>query len=73
MGVFRIPDPDEYLSASDFREVAEKVITLLPLLVLEEAPLDPGNIWLVVIPDILDFHVVILIFIWRELAGGPVY
>jgi len=46
--VFTIPDPDEYLSASDVKDVAEEVITPLPLPGVGE-PLDPGDIWLVVI------------------------
>jgi len=41
--VFTIPDPDEYLSASDVKDVAEEVITPLPLPGVGE-PLDPGDI-----------------------------
>jgi len=40
---------DEYLSASDVKDVAEEVITPLPLPGVEGSPLDPGDIWLVVI------------------------
>jgi hypothetical protein len=29
--VFEIPDPDNYLSASEIKDVAEEVITPLPL------------------------------------------
>ncbi len=47
--MFTIPDPDEYLSASDVKDVAEEVITPLPLPGVEGSPLDPGDIWLVVI------------------------
>jgi len=47
--VFTIPDPDEYLSASDVKDVAEEVITPLRCRVSRGAP-DPGDIWLVVIP-----------------------
>jgi len=47
--VFKIPDPDEFLSASDVKDVAEEVITPLPLPGVEGSPLDPGDIWLVVI------------------------
>jgi len=46
--VFTIPDPDEYLSASDVKDVAEEVITPLRCRGVGE-PLDPGDIWLVVI------------------------
>jgi len=47
--VFKIPDPDDYLSASDVKDVAEEVITPLSLPGVEGSPLDPGDIWLVVI------------------------
>jgi len=36
--VFTIPDPDEYLSASDVKDVAEEVITPLPLPGVEGPP-----------------------------------
>ncbi len=47
--MFNIPEPDEYLSTSDVKDVAEEVI--FPPLVAgcRGEPLDPGNIWLVVI------------------------
>ena len=47
--MFTIPEPDDYLSASDVKDVAEEVITPLPLPGVEGSPLDPGDIWLVVI------------------------
>jgi hypothetical protein len=47
--VFTIPDPDRYLSASDVKDVAEEIIAPLPLPGVEGSPLDPGDIWLVVI------------------------
>jgi hypothetical protein len=47
--VFTIPNPDKYLSASDVKDVAEEVIAPLPLPGVEGSPLDPGDIWLVVI------------------------
>ncbi len=47
--MFKIPDPDDYLSASDVKDVAEEVIAPLPLPGVEGSPLDPGDIWLVVI------------------------
>ena len=47
--MFTIPDPDGFLSASDVKDVAEEVITPLPLPGVEGSPLDPGDIWLVVI------------------------
>jgi len=47
--VFKIPDPDGFLSASDVKDVAEEIITALPLPGVEGSPLDPGDIWLVVI------------------------
>ena len=48
--MFSISDPDGYLSASDVKDVAEEVITPLPLPGVEGSPLDPGDIWLVVSP-----------------------
>jgi hypothetical protein len=47
--MFTIPDPDEYLSALDVKDVAEEVIAPLPLPRVEGNPLDPSDIWLVVI------------------------
>ena len=47
--MFTIPDPDGYLSASDVKDVTEEVITPLPLPGVEGSPIDPGDIWLVVI------------------------
>ena len=47
--MFSIPNPDEYLSAADVKDVVEKVITPLLLRVIEGIPLNPGDIWLVVI------------------------
>jgi len=48
--VFTIPQPDTWLSASDVKEVAEDVISPLPLPGVEgHSPLDPGDIWAVVI------------------------
>ncbi len=47
--MFRIPNPDEYISASDVKDVADEVISPLPLPGVEGSPLDPGDIWLVVI------------------------
>jgi hypothetical protein len=47
--VFTTPGPDKYLSASDVKDVAEEVIAPLPLPGVEGSPLDPGDIWLVVI------------------------
>jgi hypothetical protein len=47
--VFTIPDPDGYLSASEVKDVAQEVITPLPLPGVEGSPFDPGDIWLVVI------------------------
>jgi hypothetical protein len=43
LDVFTIPDPDEYLSASDVKEVAEDVIAPLPLPGVEGSPLDPAT------------------------------
>jgi len=47
--VFTIPDPDEYLSASDVKDVAEEVITPLPLPGVEGSPVDPDISAIVVI------------------------
>jgi hypothetical protein len=47
--VFELPDPEKYLSAADVKDVAEEVITLLPLPGVKASPLDPGDIWLVVV------------------------
>ena len=47
--MFTIPDPDRYLSESDVKDVAEEIIASLPLPGVEGSPLDPGDIWLVVI------------------------
>jgi len=46
--VFTIPDPDEYLSASDVKDVAEEGHYATPLPGVEGEPLDPGDIWLVI-------------------------
>ena len=47
--MFSIPNPDEHLSAADVKDVAEEVITPLPLPDVKGSTLDPGDIWLVVI------------------------
>ncbi len=47
--MFEIPDPDNLLTASDVKDVAEEVITPLLLPGVEGSPLDPGDIWSVVI------------------------
>jgi len=47
--VFSISNPDEYILAADVKDVAEEVITPLPLPGVEGSLLDPGDIWLVVI------------------------
>jgi hypothetical protein len=47
--VFTLPEPDGCLSASDVKDLAEEVISPLPLPGVEGSPLDPGDIWLVVI------------------------
>lgn len=47
--MFELPDPYEYLLTSEIRDIAEEVIIRLPLPSVEESPLDPGDIWLVVI------------------------
>jgi hypothetical protein len=49
LDVFTIPDPDDYLSASDVTDVAEGVTAPLPLSGVGGSPLDAGDIWLVVI------------------------
>ena len=47
--MFNIPDPGGYLSASEIKEIAEAVISPLPLpgAGVEGSPLNPGDIWLV--------------------------
>jgi len=47
--VFSIPQPDGVLSDSDVKDLAEDVICQLPLPGIEGSPLDPGDIWAVVI------------------------
>jgi len=47
--VLNLPNPDGYLSASDVKDVAADIIGLLPMPGVEGSPLDPGDIWLVVI------------------------
>jgi hypothetical protein len=47
--VFELPDSDGYLSASEVKDIAEKAFSSLPLLGVKRSPLDPGDIWLVVI------------------------
>ena len=47
--MFTLPEPDGCLSASDVKDLAEEVISPLPLPGVEGSPLDPGDIWLVVI------------------------
>jgi len=47
--VFSIPQPDGVLSDSDVKDLAEDVICRLPLPGIEGSPLDPGDIWAVVI------------------------
>ena len=47
--MFNLPDPDDCFSASDVKDVAEEVVSPLPLPGVEGSPLDPGDIWLVVI------------------------
>ena len=47
--MFKLPEPDGYLSASDVKELAEDLIGYLPLPGVEGSPLDPGDIWAVVI------------------------
>ena len=46
--MFTRPNPDRYLSAADVRDVAEEVISPLPLPGVE-GTLDTGDIWAVVI------------------------
>ncbi|GAB7020979.1 hypothetical protein JCM18750_38410 [Halostagnicola bangensis] len=47
--MFTIPQSDGVLSESDVKDVAEDVISQLPLPGIECSPLDPGEIWAVVI------------------------
>ena len=47
--MFSIPQPDGVLSDSDVKDLAEDVICQLPLPGIEGSPLDPGDIWAVVI------------------------
>ena len=47
--MFKLPDPDGHLSASKVKDLAEEVISPLPLPGVEGSPLDPGDIWPVVI------------------------
>ena len=47
--MLELTDPDGYLSASEVKDTAEAVIFPLPLPDVEGSPLDPGDIWLVVI------------------------
>ncbi|EMA36001.1 transposase IS4 family protein [Halobiforma lacisalsi AJ5] len=47
--MFTIPQADGVLSDSDVKDVAENVIGQLPLPGIEGSPLDPGEIWAVVI------------------------
>ena len=47
--MLELTDPDGYLSASEVKDTAEAVISLLPLPGVEGSPLDPDDIWLVVI------------------------
>ncbi|RZV06499.1 DDE family transposase [Natrinema hispanicum] len=49
MNVFKTPQPDGVLSDSDVKHLAEDVICQLPLPGIEGSPLDPGDIWAVVI------------------------
>ncbi len=49
MNVFSVPQPDGVLSDSDVKDLAEDVICQLPLPGIEGSPLDPGDIWAVVI------------------------
>ena len=44
-----LPQPDGYLSASDVKDVAEDVICPLPLPGIDGSPLDPDDIWPIVI------------------------
>ncbi len=47
--MFELSDPDGYLSASEVTDIAEATISPPPLPGVEGSPLDPGDIWLVVI------------------------
>ena len=47
--MLELTDPDGYLSASEVKDTAEAAISPLPLPGVEGSPLDPGDIWLVVI------------------------
>ncbi|WP_246975769.1 ISH3 family transposase [Natribaculum luteum] len=47
--MFSVPQPDGVLSDSDVKDLAEDVICQLPLPGIEGSPLDPGDIWAVVI------------------------
>ena len=47
--LFELPDPSRYLSASEVKDIAEGAISSLPLPDVGESPLDPGDIWFVVI------------------------
>ena len=45
MNVFKTPQPDGCLSATDVKELAEDLVGQLPLPGIEGSPLDPGKIW----------------------------
>ena len=47
--MFNLPEPDGCISASDVKELAKALILPLPLPGVEGSPLDPDDIWLVVI------------------------
>ena len=47
--MLQVPQPDGFLSAWDIKGVAADVIGKLPLSGIEGSPLDPGDIWPVVI------------------------
>jgi hypothetical protein len=47
--VFKTLQPDGYFSASNVKDVAESVIGQLPLPGIESSPLNPGEIWALVI------------------------
>ena len=47
--MFDLPEPDGHLSASDVKDLAADLIGQLPLPGVEGSPLDPGDIWIVVI------------------------
>ena len=49
MNVLQVPQPDGFLSAWDVKDVAADVIGELPLPGIEGSPLDPGDIWPVVV------------------------